>query len=141
MHHLCRDDTEERWVFFWIRNFCTNEIINFVHMQCFFQPNQDMSMRKTLFLSFYGVHVTTNITKNLSLNDKAHERFLLLVKDSCSQIMVILRFLSFKKLLLYLCSFWITRKSNEEVWSSIISDIGHGVLCAFMHVCRYPSKA
>ena len=55
--------------------------------------------------------------------------------------MTILGFLSVKKFLLYLCPIRITREGDEEVRSTVVSHVGHGILRTLMHVPGTTGKA
>ena len=55
--------------------------------------------------------------------------------------MTILGFLSVEKFLLYLCPIRIAREGDEEVRSTVVSHVGHGIMRMLMHVPGTTGKA
>src|SRR5277367_844224 len=97
-------------------------------------------MWKTPLLPLYGIHVTPHCAKNVTLGNQVHKLDYLEMENPRDNVVPVLGLLSFEQFSGNLGPFRVARESNEEVWSSIVPHIGHGILGPFVHVTRTTSK-
>ena len=138
MDHLQFDNVVGDWVF--LGN--SAEMIDLILLESTFSHNQ-MRMSACGSPHFcdsivYMSHLVG--PKNLTFLNRFHKLSYLQMKYSGKEVMAILWDISRKELFFDFGPCRIAGERDEDIRPSIVSDIGHGILCSFMHKSRPSSR-